>query len=56
MSTIETKLASKDVIDSANIRKELFEGDNIRTKAFDKEQAEKEQDLQHNDDTTNIKL
>jgi hypothetical protein len=56
MSTIETKLASNDVVDSANIRKELFEGDNIRTKAFDKEHAEKEQDLQQNDDTTNIKL
>jgi hypothetical protein len=35
-TTTESKLNEKEVVSSADIRKELFEGDNIRTRAIDK--------------------
>ena len=35
-TTLETALSSKDEVSSADIRKELFEGDNIRTRATDR--------------------
>lgn len=39
-STVENNLKSNDEISSADIRKELFEGDNIRTRYTDKAQRE----------------
>lgn len=41
-STVENKLKSNDEISSADIRKELFEGENIRTRDTDKAQREAE--------------
>ena len=35
VSTVENAIESNEVISSADIRKELFEGDNVRTKAND---------------------
>ena len=42
-STVENNLKSNDEISSADIRKELFEGDNIRTRYTDKAQREVEE-------------
>jgi len=61
MSTVETTLGNAEITDGANIRKELFEGNNIRTKTFDKEHTDTIQQQINNkkqDDnvTTNIKL
>ena len=42
-STVENNLKNNDEISSADIRKELFEGDNIRTRYTDKEQREVEE-------------
>ena len=36
VSTIENSIAENEIVSSANIRKELFEGENIRTKENDK--------------------
>jgi hypothetical protein len=41
-STVENNLKSNDEISSADIRKELFEGENIRTRDTDKAQKEAE--------------
>ena len=38
MNTTEGALNESDIITSADIRKELFEGDNVRTKSDPKEQ------------------
>ena len=41
VSTVEKSIDSNtEVVESADIRKELFEGDNVRTRATDKEEAE----------------
>lgn len=42
-STVENNLKSNDEISSADIRKELFEGENIRTRDTDKAQREAEE-------------
>lgn len=42
-STVENNLKSNDEISSADIRKELFEGENIRTRDTDKAQKEAEE-------------
>ena len=39
MTSTEDKLNENDVISSADIRKELFEGENIRTRDTDKAQS-----------------
>ena len=36
VSTIENSITDNEIVSSANIRRELFEGDNIRTKDTDK--------------------
>merc|ERR1711966_50338 len=41
VTSTEDKLNEKEVISSADIRKELFEGANIRTRETDKEEAKK---------------
>jgi len=43
VTTIEGKINEKEVVSSADIRKELFEGDNIRTRETDKKEAEKQE-------------
>jgi hypothetical protein len=42
-STVENNLNSNNEISSADIRKELFEGENIRTRETDKAQRESEE-------------
>lgn len=41
VNTITKNLGEKEEVTSADIRKELFEGENIRTKAFDKENPDR---------------
>ena len=41
VNTILKSLGEKEEISSADIRKELFEGENIRTKKWDKEHPER---------------
>ena len=43
VTTIEGKINEKEVVSSADIRKELFEGDNIRTRETDKKEADKQE-------------
>ena len=43
VTTIEGKINEKEIVSSADIRKELFEGDNIRTRETDKKEAEKQE-------------
>ena len=42
VSTVENTIEANEVISSADIRKELFEGDNIRTKADDAKNEKKQ--------------
>jgi hypothetical protein len=43
VTTIEGKINEKEVVSSADIRKELFEGDNIRTRETDKKESKKQE-------------
>jgi len=43
VTSIEGKINEKEVVSSADIRKELFEGDNIRTRETDKKESKKQE-------------
>ena len=55
MSTIEETLGEKEVITSADIRKELFEGENIRTASMDNA-ADEFKKRAHRDNAKNTKI
>jgi len=53
VTSTEDKLNEKEVISSADIRKELFEGANIRTRETDKAEAKK---MEQDNETANVDM
>lgn len=54
VSTVETSLKENEKVSHADIRKELFEGENIRTRAIDKQVKEAQEKTATNKETKNI--